>query len=487
MDKRISKRLAYKAWQETVKLDAQKLEDANNKKKDGCLKPAKTAYRRLRCDNCNFSTGSKTTLERHIEMMHNTIKEFMCANCDYVYTQDYDLKQHMRRFHKEKRKSQTSSELESEGKRSRKLYSYAERARVIKNVEEYKEQNGTASYRAMEVKLGVPHTSLQRWVQRKEEIFAKAEGDDSNRSQFKSRGKWLSCEECNFISGSKSAMQKHMTEMHDRTMSDTQKQQSGPKEENLEYDWVDDSQEMDPGVQHDWKEEKKYGNSAEEAPVSCFGAKVGSLGRRSVKSYSYAERASIIKNVEEYMDQNGIASYRAIEVKFGVPHSTLQRWIQKKEEIFAKAEDGSINSKIKSRGKWLSCKECNFKTVFSLRRHVMEMHGGIISGKSDHLKQNSEPKEEKFRYEWVDESQEIDPGAQHDWKEEEKYGNSAEEAPVSCFEAKDALDKLKKFLLQSEIGETGDIHCMNLSDMTEFVNARTTISSLKKSMNMKFE
>ena len=106
---------------------------------------------------------------------------------------------------------------------------------------------------------------------------------------------------------------------------------------------------------------------------------------------------------------------------------------------------------------------------------------------SDTQKQQSGPKEENLEYDWVDESQEIDPGVKHDWKEEKKYGNSAEEAPVSCFEAKDALDKLKKFLLQSEIGETGDIHCMNLSDMTAFVNARTTISSLKKSMNMKFE
>ena len=129
------------------------------------------------------------------------------------------------------------------------------------------------------------------------------------------------------------------------------------------------------------------------------------------------------------------------------------------------------------------CKLCGFepKPQEALAQHVM----------SEHLKQHSEPKVEKVDAEWVDESPDIAPKIAHDepearyyWnEEEEKCDNSAEEAPVSCFEAKEAIGKLKKFLQQSEIGENVDIETMTLSDMSAFVDARTTINSLKKSLN----
>ena len=144
----------------------------------------------------------------------------------------------------------------------------------------------------------------------------------------------------------------------------------------------------------------------------------------------------------------------------------------------ATAEDLKRHVKKSHKGEE-KCKLCGFepKSQEALTQHIM----------SEHLKQHSEPKVEKVDAEWVDDSPDIAPKIAYDeryyWDEEEKCDNSAEEAPVSCFEAKDAIGKLKKFLQQSEIGENVDIETMTLSDMSAFVNARTTINSLKKSLN----
>ena len=106
-----------------------------------------------------------------------------------------------------------------------------------------------------------------------------------------------------------------------------------------------------------------------------------------------------------------------------------------------------------------------------LKRHVLKIHG---------------TNEDEFG-EWADEGLEIAPKVEYDepealgdWGDEEKYDYLKEKGPVSCFEAKEALEKLKKFLQQSEIGENCDIGTMTMSDLTAYVRARTTISSLKK-------
>ena len=333
--------------------------------------PIKRGNRRYRCDDCNFVTGWKTTLERHVETMHNTIKEFMCASCDYVYTHDYDLKQHIKRRHMDKKKNQPSG-MESLGKRLRQSYSFAERASIIQDLQEYLDKNGKASYRAMEVKFGVPSSTLNKWVQNKEQIFAKAA--DNTQTQFKSR-QWFSCEECNFTTGSSSALQRHVMEMH------------------------------------------------------------GTLGDIRFSNCSYRST-----NAED-----------------------LRRHVKKSHKDAEK------------------CKLCDFepKSQEALTQHIM----------SDHMEHYSEPKVEKVD-EWIkvddsspDSVPKVDLEFQDEWDEEEKYDTSLEEAPLSCFEAKEAVEKLKKFLQQSEISENVDIATMTLSDMSTFINARTAINSLKKSLN----
>ena len=328
----------------------------------------KRSNRRYNCENCNFNSGWKAKLDRHIEIMHNTIKEFMCSSCDYVYTHDYDLKQHIRRHHKDSKKSQ-STERDSEGKRSRKKYSFAERASIIQSLQEYIDKNGQTSYRALEVKFGVPSSNLSKWVQNKEQILAKA-ADNPNSNKLSHQ--WFSCEECNFRTGWNSALQRHVIEMH--------------------------------------------GTAIDIRCPNC--------------------------------------PYRSTNAE------DLKKHIKKAHKEGEK------------------CKLCGFqpKSQEALTQHILTKH--------------IEPKVEKVEDGWVDCSLDIapkvaydEPENQDDWDEEDKYDNSVEGDPVSCFEAKDAIVKLKKFLLQSEIGENGDIESMTLSDMSAFVNARTTISSLKKSLN----
>ena len=64
------------------------------------------------CDKCSFTTKEKSTLKRHISIIHLKEKLFQCTECKYVATQNGNLKKHKIAKHSEKKhKNSVHSEL----------------------------------------------------------------------------------------------------------------------------------------------------------------------------------------------------------------------------------------------------------------------------------------------------------------------------------------------------------------------------------------
>ena len=66
--------------------------------------------------------------------------------------------------------------------------------------------------------------------------------------------------------------------------------------------------------------------------------------KKSRKLISFQEKYFMIEKYYEFQDKNGEASFRDLEEEFGVPKSTLQRWIRDQDDIAAKAADETLKS-----------------------------------------------------------------------------------------------------------------------------------------------
>ena len=60
--------------------------------------------------------------------------------------------------------------------------------------------------------------------------------------------------------------------------------------------------------------------------------------------FTYHDKAIIIEQFFEFQDKIGEASFRDLEKEFGVPKSTLQRWIKQKDTINARALDETLRN-----------------------------------------------------------------------------------------------------------------------------------------------
>ena len=48
------------------------------------------------CDECDQSFTSASSLERHINLVHNNLREFKCRDCEYGASVKEDLMVHMK-------------------------------------------------------------------------------------------------------------------------------------------------------------------------------------------------------------------------------------------------------------------------------------------------------------------------------------------------------------------------------------------------------
>ena len=102
------------------------------------------------------------------------------SQCERVNVRDGENDDGQEAQHRETQESaETSSpnQMEPPVKRSRKSYSFIDKAKILQRYFEFLEDYGEASYKDMEQELGVPKPVLHRWVQNKKHIFAKATDD----------------------------------------------------------------------------------------------------------------------------------------------------------------------------------------------------------------------------------------------------------------------------------------------------------------------
>ena len=54
---------------------------------------------RVRCDKCEHEADSPETLQKHVDVVHDMIMEFMCDHCEFVTAYTADLEAHVKREH----------------------------------------------------------------------------------------------------------------------------------------------------------------------------------------------------------------------------------------------------------------------------------------------------------------------------------------------------------------------------------------------------
>ena len=54
---------------------------------------------RVRCDQCEHEAASPELLQKHVDVVHDLIMEFMCDHCEYVTAYTTDLDAHVKRVH----------------------------------------------------------------------------------------------------------------------------------------------------------------------------------------------------------------------------------------------------------------------------------------------------------------------------------------------------------------------------------------------------
>ena len=54
---------------------------------------------RLRCEQCGHAEETPELLQKHVDVVHDLIMEFMCDHCEYVTAYTADLDAHVKRAH----------------------------------------------------------------------------------------------------------------------------------------------------------------------------------------------------------------------------------------------------------------------------------------------------------------------------------------------------------------------------------------------------
>ena len=160
----------------------------------------------FKCDKCPREFANKCNFLKHVKVIHYNLRPFSCELCSYAAGAKQDLAKHVNSFHHKKHQVSTAPSVTQKAKliehvnsvhkkhttnevpqkKPRNSYTYKEKSDIIDQYHEFMKTNGAASYRDVVEPLGVPKTTLQRWICQKDEILARA-ADETRKNLKKLR------------------------------------------------------------------------------------------------------------------------------------------------------------------------------------------------------------------------------------------------------------------------------------------------------------